>query len=157
MNQKLHLHNNSTHSSHLLQTPQSCMRIPHGIRNRVPHPRPPHPRPQQPRKLSSQCPLVSDEKIFRPAQSSHSIERPLAKKRFDFCKDKPICPITAKRGTMKRKRQVREAMACLDEGCSDDIFESTPLKRRRKVIQVKSVLHMFACLLHVPACRIDRR
>lgn len=42
--------------------------------------------------------------------------------------------ITGKSGTLKRKRQLRTAMEHLDKGYSDDIFESTPFKKKVKTI-----------------------
>lgn len=44
--------------------------------------------------------------------------------------------ITAKSGTLKRKRQLRDALEHLDSGYHDDIFDSTPLKKIKKTIKV---------------------
>lgn len=40
--------------------------------------------------------------------------------------------ITGKIGTMKRKRQLRAAMEYTEKGYVDDIFDSTPFKKRVK-------------------------
>ena len=47
-----------------------------------------------------------------------------------------ISGVTSRRGTMKRRRQFREAMSHLDKGCSDDVFDSTPLKKWQKPLRV---------------------
>ena len=44
--------------------------------------------------------------------------------------------ITAKSGTLKRKRQLRDALEHLDSGYHDDIFDSTPLKKIKKSVKV---------------------
>ena len=51
--------------------------------------------------------------------------------------------ITAKTGTLKRKRQLRDALENLDSGYVDDIFDSTPFKKVRKSVKVRlSLLHI---------------
>ena len=45
-------------------------------------------------------------------------------------------PITAKRGTLKRRRQVQGALRVMDVGYSDDVFETAPLKKKMKRIKV---------------------
>lgn len=134
------------------QTPQSCLGTPQSW---TPQKRttlsclgtPQSQTPTRPRDLL----MLSDTKLV--SSTGHTPDRKQIKTEgFDPCIDKPAFPITAKRGTMKRKRQVREAMACLDKGCSDDIFESTPLKKRRKIIAVKCSCLYFtvcACMLYV--------
>ena len=44
--------------------------------------------------------------------------------------------ITAKSGTLKRKRQLRDALEHFDSGYYDDIFDSTPFKKIKKSVQV---------------------
>ena len=44
--------------------------------------------------------------------------------------------VTAKTGTLKRKRQLRDALENLDSGYVDDIFDSTPFKKIKKSVQV---------------------
>lgn len=43
--------------------------------------------------------------------------------------------ITGRRGTMKRKRQLRSALEHIDDDYSDDVFESTPMKKRMKRVK----------------------
>ena len=45
--------------------------------------------------------------------------------------------ITAKTGTLKRKRQLRDALEHLDNDYYDDIFNSTPLKKIKKSVKVR--------------------
>ena len=60
--------------------------------------------------------------------------------------------ITAKAGTLKRKRQLRDALENLDSGYVDDIFDSTPFKKIKKSVQVSinfslpNVLHVFTVM-----------
>ena len=53
--------------------------------------------------------------------------------------EKSLAPptITAKVGTIKRKRQIRNCLELMDRGYSDDLFESTPFKKRVKSVQVR--------------------
>lgn len=44
--------------------------------------------------------------------------------------------ITGRVGTMKRKRQIRDALEQIDRDYTDDIFESTPFKKKVKRVQV---------------------
>ncbi len=57
--------------------------------------------------------------------------------------------ITAKVGTMKRKRQLRNALEHLDKGYSDDIFDSTPFRKKVKSVSVGN------CLVLAEAIAID--
>ena len=45
--------------------------------------------------------------------------------------------ITGKAGTMKRKRQIRNALEHMDRGYFDDIFDSTPFKKKIKHVEVR--------------------
>ena len=45
--------------------------------------------------------------------------------------------ITGRAGTMKRKRQLRNALEHLDQNYSDDMFESTPMQKRMRRVQVR--------------------
>ena len=64
--------------------------------------------------------------------------------------DKKIL-ITGKAGTLKRKRQLQAAMEHLDKGYADDIFESTPFKKKVKtVVKVSFSVHVWSsCLLRL--------
>ncbi len=48
-------------------------------------------------------------------------------------------PITAKHGTLKRSRQVHEAAKMMDIGYSGDVFETTPYKKKMKMIEVSCI------------------
>ena len=50
--------------------------------------------------------------------------------------------ITGRRGTMKRKRQLRSALEHIDDDYSDDVFESTPMKKRMKRVKVNNIIIM---------------
>ena len=39
-------------------------------------------------------------------------------------------------GTMKSRHQLRNIMSRLDQGYTDDVFETTPLKKVKKTVQV---------------------
>ena len=41
--------------------------------------------------------------------------------------------ITNRVGTLKRKQKIRDVLQQLDEGYEDDIFDSTPFKKMKKV------------------------
>lgn len=56
----------------------------------------------------------------------------------------PPPALTAKVGTMKRKRQVRDILDHLDSGHTDDIFDSTPFKKKSKL---KNKQVYYACKL----------
>ena len=52
-------------------------------------------------------------------------------------KPKPLeTSITAKSGTLRRKRQLRDALEHFDSGYHDDIFDSTPLKKIKISVKV---------------------
>ena len=46
------------------------------------------------------------------------------------------CIVAKPAGTVKSKRQFREAILGLDKGYSDNVFDATPLKKRRKRVPV---------------------
>ena len=45
----------------------------------------------------------------------------------------PAESITSRVGTLKRKQMIRDVLQQLDEGYEDDIFDSTPFKKMKKV------------------------
>ena len=59
--------------------------------------------------------------------------------------------ITGRCGTLKRKKQLRNALEHMDDGYSDDIFDSTPFKNTMKTVKVRAVqchvmsVHMHTC------------
>ena len=44
--------------------------------------------------------------------------------------------VTAKRGTLRRKKQMREFLDAYDRGYEDNIFDSTPYRNRSQKIKV---------------------
>ncbi len=65
---------------------------------------------------------------------TEAIQRPKTRQKCP----KVVVPklITGKAGTVKRKREFRGAMEFMDKEYSDDIFDSTPLKKRKKTVKV---------------------
>ena len=57
--------------------------------------------------------------------------------------------ITAKTGTLKRKRQLRNALEHLDNDYFDDIFDSTPLKKIKKSVKVGLKLNLSALIFYI--------
>ena len=50
--------------------------------------------------------------------------------------------VTARRGTLRRKQQLRELLDAHDRGYEDNIFDSTPYRQRQRTIKV--------FIIHVP-------
>ena len=44
--------------------------------------------------------------------------------------------VTAKRGTLRRKQQLRNLLDAYDHGYEDNIFNSTPFRKRQRTIKV---------------------
>lgn len=53
--------------------------------------------------------------------------------------------IDSKVGTLKRKRQLRSVLEGMDSGYVDDIFDSTPMKKKLKSVSVNSICKSFTC------------
>ena len=64
---------------------------------------------------------------------SHKSEQASKEKKIQ---DGGLTAITAKEGTIKRKRQLRNALELMDAGYSDDIFDATPYKKKVRSVQV---------------------
>ena len=55
--------------------------------------------------------------------------------------EQKMLAITGKVGTMKRKRQLRAVMEDMDKGYTDNIFDSTPFKKKVKTrVRVRALL-----------------
>lgn len=59
--------------------------------------------------------------------------------------------ITSKVGTLKRRRKIRDVLQQFDQGYTDDIFESTPFKKMKRVqvwpytCAIEGQMEGFAC------------
>ena len=56
-----------------------------------------------------------------------------------------VTKVTGGAGTLKRKRQLRDALEELDKDYYDDIFESTPLKKFKKSVTVRYFVNVILC------------
>lgn len=50
--------------------------------------------------------------------------------------------VTAKRGTLRRRKQMREYFEACDNGYEDNIFDSTPYRKRKQNIKVESLVKL---------------
>lgn len=53
-----------------------------------------------------------------------------------------VTKVTGGAGTLKRKRQLRDALEEMDNGYYDDVFESTPFKKFKTSVMVKMILYV---------------
>eukprot|EP00112_Aurelia_sp_Birch-Aquarium-sp1_P016858 Seg3854.1 transcript_id=Seg3854.1/GoldUCD/mRNA.D3Y31 product="Mis18-binding protein 1" protein_id=Seg3854.1/GoldUCD/D3Y31 len=88
---------------------------------------------------SSSCCQSQYEELKHPKKA----EKIVKQSRREVDKMKQVKPdtganfqetVTAKRGTLRRKKQVREFLEAQDQGYEDDIFDSTPYRNRSKNI-----------------------
>ncbi len=85
-------------------------------------------------RLKGQTPRNCREKYMEVCSSKTTRRQPRQKRAQP---DKEVgeqkVAITGRVGTMKRKRQLRAVMEHMDKGYVDDIFESTPFKKKVKM------------------------
>ena len=58
-----------------------------------------------------------------------------------------VTKVTGGAGTLKRKRQLRDALEEMDNGYYDDVFESTPFKKFKKSVMVKNVYRFVSTII----------
>ena len=57
-----------------------------------------------------------------------------------------VTKVTGGAGTLKRKRQLRDALEEMDKDYYDDVFESTPFKKFKKSVMVRQCMSYFSRL-----------
>ena len=55
-----------------------------------------------------------------------------------------VTKVTGGAGTLKRKRQLRDALEEMDKDYYDDVFESTPFKKFKKSVTVRQCVSYFS-------------
>ena len=55
-----------------------------------------------------------------------------------------VTKVTGGAGTLKRKRQLRDALEEMDKDYYDDVFESTPFKKFKKSVTVRQCMSYFS-------------
>ena len=94
-----------------------------------------------------ECNAKYMEVCSKPSSQKHTKAKK-AKKTSEA--DKKNYTITGKTGTLKRKRQLRTAMEHMDKGYTDDIFESTPFKKKVKtIVKVSAVTVIFLFIMQL--------
>ena len=94
-----------------------------------------------------ECNAKYMEVCSKPSSQKHTKAKK-AKKTSEA--DKKNYTITGKAGTLKRKRQLRTAMEHMDKGYTDDIFESTPFKKKVKtIVKVSDDIFVLINLLYI--------
>ena len=64
-------------------------------------------------------------------------QRPRNKEKPKSAAEAKVTKVTGGTGTLKRKRQLRDALEEMDKGYYDDIFDSTPFKKIKKSVTVR--------------------
>ena len=66
-----------------------------------------------------------------------------------------VTKVTGGAGTLKRKRQLRDALEEMDNGYYDDVFESTPFKKFKKSVMVKNIYRSVSTI-NIDALNFER-